>query len=330
MAMHIDDLRVRRGFTLLELIVVIAIGGLLLSLVASAIQSSRESARRMQCASHLRQIGIGVHEYQAVHGQLPCSGLLGLKYLASHLGGRAGNWVPSTPPDPCLLDPCPEFGEWLRPGVYLCPTDPLIHRTRRAASFVFSSGLNGLPGGQLGVSDGTGRADVDAGVQQSFSQITDGLSNTACASEHLISLMNAAASENDIRIAFSGASSESEYLRHIWMVSGPFLLPAELPRLFQECDLTPSGVMPHVSGNPFTMRNFTYDHIRPPNSRACDATLTGPLSLQRATLPATSLHRGGVNLLLMDGSARFVSNSVDSVVWRAIGTRDGSEAQSQF
>ena len=61
----------RSGATLLELLVVISIIGLLLALIIPAVQQARESSRRLQCRSHLRQIGIAVHNYESVHGMFP-------------------------------------------------------------------------------------------------------------------------------------------------------------------------------------------------------------------------------------------------------------------
>jgi len=61
----------RRGFTLIELLVVIAIIAVLIALLLPAVQSAREAARRIQCVNNLKQLGLGMHNYESSNCVLP-------------------------------------------------------------------------------------------------------------------------------------------------------------------------------------------------------------------------------------------------------------------
>jgi prepilin-type N-terminal cleavage/methylation domain-containing protein len=142
----------RRAFTLVELLAVIAIIGALVALLAPAVQSARESARRSQCLNHLYQIGVALHNYHDVHRSLP-AGCLDKRVPGTNPAGRQLAWSATILPQldqPDLaysLDPSEAYDSLLNAAsaatilpVYLCPSAVRLAPGRDGSLVVEASG----------------------------------------------------------------------------------------------------------------------------------------------------------------------------------------------
>jgi len=86
----------RRAFTIIELLVVVAVIAVLIAILLPAVQQAREAARRTQCRSQLKQLALGVHLHEGIHGRLP-SGGWGWQWIGEPDRGvdkqQPGGWI---------------------------------------------------------------------------------------------------------------------------------------------------------------------------------------------------------------------------------------------
>jgi prepilin-type N-terminal cleavage/methylation domain-containing protein/prepilin-type processing-associated H-X9-DG protein len=150
----------KRGFTLIEILVVIAILAIVISLVVPAVQQVREAAVRMQGKNQLRQIGIGLHNYTAARGRLP-----GFMH-ADRPDSR------DDPPLAAVLPYIEALAGQKNVALYLHPADPTLAAPppRRGAD----AGDSSYAANKLGF----------AGLPDLAASFPDGLSNTIAFAEH--------------------------------------------------------------------------------------------------------------------------------------------------
>lgn len=322
----------RRGFTLIEVLVVVGVISLLIALILPAVQSARESARRTQCAANLRQIGIAMNVYVGTEGSFPGIGAnpkspsthFDMAPLARLLPGLEQNSVYNSINFLVLQSFGPVIPENQTAAsttlaVFLCPSDGMA---LPAGSGPTNYRLN-LGAGYCCIPDPT--APVEVGPFQWHrwvrpADITDGLSMTAIVSE---------------RLRGDGRADRWDPTRDAWYADFTRNPLYPIDDAVEHCNSLTSSNPAHSSvGGAFWIRsgfdNTWYDHATAPNSRVPDCTPHNVEAGRRGSpgigvYAARSAHPGGVSVLTADGAVHRVADGVALPVWRALGTRAGGE-----
>jgi prepilin-type N-terminal cleavage/methylation domain-containing protein/prepilin-type processing-associated H-X9-DG protein len=350
-----SQMRARRGFTLIELLVVIAIIAVLIALLLPAVQQAREAARRVQCSNNLKQLGLAMHNYHSAMQTFPpnltpggtaynyAAGSWGvLAFLNPYLdqsviyntmnvalptytgsgsatviaGGDPGTLLAVATVVPTFLCPS-DFAKPVDGGYGVALLGPTNYCANQGSGIDTIGGVVGASGSPLNA-DGVFFADSRIRI----ADITDGTSNTAAFSESLLG------EGPDSATSLPTTVDRRRVYAYLGYMSGLVLSDSACasPAFY---NLSQRRQFNWYAGE---IRCASYNHYYAPNSAAMDCIFNNADYGYTAVgwKAARSLHPGGVNLGMCDGSVRFVNNQINRGLWQALATRKGGEIIGQF
>jgi prepilin-type N-terminal cleavage/methylation domain-containing protein/prepilin-type processing-associated H-X9-DG protein len=334
-------MRTRNGFTLIELLVVIAIIAILIGLLLPAVQKIREAAARLQCSNNLKQLGLAAHNYHSAYEKFPPGvyqlpfaaapkfrGVTLFVYLLPYLeqDNLARGWDMIDPLNNTVGADQSKTATVLK--TLLCPSDAIPQNPVNSGSGGRWYGITSYGGNggarsydpQFATNNGIffvigpGSQTAPAGSPVRIGDVTDGLSNTILFGERShVDVNNDTFATNLVPPSGQFANPMGDI--GWWASSGGRLASG---------DVTLSAYAPinYKVPAPYAQRASMVPSVSDFNSYT--------YYYDRRVCAFGSLHAGGANFALGDGSVRFIADSLPLVTLQALCVRNDGSVVSDF